>query len=158
MNSIPALYYGNFDDYLYPQIYCTATKELQAKIVLKECYKFINADAELAGSKTKKGLFTIQDYKSEIQCNQTRGIIKALGRDTGTIDGFRPFFGSIDEYHKHSTNQMYKLLTDGDVNMESCLVSIITTAGFDLNSPCKSEYDYGINILNGLEDDSHFVL
>ncbi len=157
LNSIPALYYGNFAGYKYPQIYCVATKELQAKIVLKECYKFINADRELSGTKTHKGLFTIQDYKSEIQCNLTGGVIKALGRDTDSIDGFRPFFGSVDEYHKHKTNQMYKLLTDGDKKMKSCLVSIITTAGFDLNSPCKSEYDYAVNILNGFEDNAHFV-
>lgn len=156
-NSVPSLYYGNFAGYKYPQIYCVATKEAQAKIVLKECYKFIKADRELAGTKTKPGLFTIQDYKSEIQCNLTSGTIKALGRDTDTIDGFRPFFASVDEYHKHKTNQMYKLLTDGDKKMKSCLVSIITTAGFDLNSPCKKEYDYAIGILNGLSDDAHFV-
>jgi len=157
LNSIPALYYGNFAGYKYPQIYCVATKELQAKIVLKECYKFIKADRELSGTKTHKGLFTIQDYKSEILCNLSEGSIKALGRDTDSIDGFRPFFASVDEYHKHKTNQMYKLLTDGDKKMKSCLVSIITTAGFDLNSPCKTEYDYAINILNGFEDNAHFV-
>ncbi len=157
MNSVPALYYGDFAGYQYPQIYCVATKELQAKIVLKECYKFIKADRELVGTKTHPGLFTIQDYKSEIQCNLTGGVIKALGRDTDSIDGFRPFFASVDEYHKHKTNQMYKLLTDGDKKMKSCLVSIITTAGFDLNSPCKTEYDYGISVLNGFPDEAHFV-
>lgn len=157
MNAVPALFYGNFAGYKYPQIYCVATKELQAKIVLKECSKFIKADRELEGTKLHPGLFTIQDYKSEIQCNLTGGTIKALGRDTDSIDGFRPFFGSVDEYHKHKTNQMYKLLTDGDKKMKSCLVSIITTAGFDLNSPCKTEYDYGISVLNGFPAETHFV-
>lgn len=156
-NAIPSLYYGNFCGYQYPQIYCVATKELQSRIVLKECYKFINADAELSGTKTKKGLFTIKDYRSEVQCNLTHGLIKALGRDTETIDGFRPFYGSVDEYHKHKTNQMYKLLTDGGNEMEETLVSIITTAGFDLNSPCKEEYDYGLSVLAGLPDETHFV-
>jgi phage terminase large subunit-like protein len=157
-NAVPAQYYGNFAGYQYPQIYATATKELQAKIVLKECYKFIKADPELAGTKTKKGLFTIRDYKSEIDCNLTHGLIKALGRDTESIDGFRPYFGSVDEYHKHKTNQMYKLLSDGGRNMKETLISIITTAGFDLNSPCKEEYDYAVNVLNGIViDDTHFV-
>ena len=157
MNAVPALFYGNFDGYKYPQIYCAATKERQAKVVLKECYKFLQADKELCGDKLHKGLFTIQDYKSEIQCNLTRGTIVALGRDTDTIDGFRPYFASIDEYHKHKTNQMYKLLADGDKKMKSCLISIITTAGFNLNGPCKREYDYGRNILEGFPDDNHFV-
>lgn len=152
-NAVPALYYGNFDGYQYPQIYCVATKEAQAKIVLKETYKFINADEEL-----KTELFTIKDYRSEVECNLTNGTIKALGRDTESIDGFRPYFGSVDEYHKHKTNQMYKLLTGGTRKLKQCLVSIITTAGFDLNSPCKGEYDYAIGILYGLiHDDTHFV-
>lgn len=157
-NAVPALYYGNFAGYQYPQIYCVATKELQAKIVVKECYKFINADVELSGTKTRKGLFTIKDYKSEIECNLTRGIIKALGRDTESIDGFRPFFGSVDEYHKHKTNQMYKLLVDGTKKLKQCLVSVITTAGFDLNCPCKELRDYCMNILLGVvEDETQFV-
>ena len=86
-NAVPSIFYGNFDEYQYPQLYATATKELQARIVLKECIKFINADKELSGTKTKKGLFTVKDYKSEIDCNLTHGVIKALGRDTKSIDG-----------------------------------------------------------------------
>lgn len=157
-NAVPSLYYGNFDGYMYPQIYTVATKELQAKIVLKECYKFINADPELSGTKTKKGLFTIRDWKSEIECNLTNGVIKALGRDTDSIDGFRPYFGSVDEYHKHKTNQMYKLLSDGTKKLKESLISVITTAGFDLNSPCKELYDYSVRLLEGVYiDETHFV-
>jgi len=157
-NAVPSLYYGNFDGYQYPQIYATATKELQAKIVLKECIKFINADEELSGTKTKDGLFTIKDYKSEILCNLTNGLIKALGRDTDSIDGFRPYFGSVDEYHKHKTNQMYKLLVGGTKKLKQCLISVITTAGFNLNSPCKALHDYCIKVLYGLiVDETQFA-
>ena len=157
-NAVPSLYYGNFDGYNYPQVYATATKEAQARIVVKECYKFINADKELSGTKTRKGLFTIKDYKSEIECNLTNGTIKALGRDTDSIDGFRPYFGSVDEYHKHKTNQMYKLLTDGTKKLKQCLVSVITTAGFDINSPCKELYDYCVKVLKGVhQDETQFI-
>lgn len=152
-NAVPSLYYGNFDGYQYPQIYATATKELQAKIVLKECIKFINADEELSGTKTKDGLFTVKDYKSEILCNITNGLIKALGRDTDSIDGFRPYFGSVDEYHKHKSNQMYKLLTGGTKKLKQCLISVITTAGFNINGPCRELYTYCKNVLHGLVDD-----
>ena len=75
LNSIPALYYGNFAGYKYPQIYCVATKELQAKIVLKECYKFIKADRELSGTKTHKGLFTIQDLSNIHICRCRRSTL-----------------------------------------------------------------------------------
>ena len=157
-NAVPSLYYGNFDGYSYPQLYATATKEAQARIVLKECIKFINSDTELSGTKTKKGLFTIKDYKSEIECNLSKGNIKALGRDTKSIDGFRPYFASVDEYHLHKDNQMYKLLSDGTKKLKQCLISVITTAGFDINGPCKELYDYCVNILNGVvKDETQFV-
>lgn len=157
-NAVPTMYYGNFDGYQYPQVYCTATKELQARIVLKECFKFINADDELSGSKLVDGLFTIKDYASKIECNQTHGEIRALGRDTKSIDGFRPYFASVDEYHLHKDNQMYKLLSDGTKKLLQCLISVITTAGFDLNSPCYELYAYCKMILSGVHsDETQFV-
>ncbi len=157
-NAVPTMYYGNFDGYNYPQIYCTATKELQARIVLKECFKFINADPELAGDVYEDGLFTIKDYASKILCNISNGEIRALGRDTKSIDGFRPYFASVDEYHLHKDNQMYKLLADGTKKLKQCLISVITTAGFDLNSPCFSLYEYCKKILAGVvADETQFV-
>lgn len=157
-NSVPSLYYGNFDGYQYPQLYCTATKELQARIVLKECTKFINADPELSGDKYTEGLFTVKDYASKIICNVSHGEIRALGRDTKSIDGFRPYFASVDEYHLHKDNQMYKLLSDGTKKLKQCLISVITTAGFNLNSPCKELHDYCLKVLHGvIVDETQFV-
>ena len=80
--------------------------------------------------------FVVKNYKSEIECKITNSKIRALSRDTKKIDGFRPLFGSVDEYHAHESNQMYKLLEGGTGNLDETLISIITTAGFNLNSPC----------------------
>ena len=107
LNAILGIKCCNFDNYNYGQIYCTATKADQARIVLKEIIKFINADNDL------KELFDIKDYKSEITGKITSTVIRALGRDTHTIDGFRPYLGIVDEYHAHKDNQMYKLLKGG---------------------------------------------
>jgi len=157
-NAVPTMYYGNFDGYQYPQVYCTATKEMQARIVLKECFKFIQADPELGGTEYEDGLFTIKDYASKIMCNLSRGEVRALGRDTKSIDGFRPYFASVDEYHLHKDNQMYKLLSDGTKKLRQCLISVITTAGFDLNGPCFALYEYCKLILEGVHvDETQFV-
>ncbi|TPG84969.1 terminase large subunit [Brevibacillus laterosporus] len=157
-NAVPSLYYGNFDGYNYPQIYCTATKELQARIVLKECIKFINSDEELSGTKYEEGLFVVKDYASKIECKVTNGEIRALGRDTKSIDGFRPYFASVDEYHLHKDSQMYKLLSDGTKKLKQCLISVITTAGFDINSPCFELYEYCKKVLSGVhQDETQFV-
>lgn len=152
MNAILAIKCGNFDNYNYAQIYCTATKADQAKIVLKELIKFINADADL------RELFVIKEYKSEVTGKLTDAVIRALGRDTGTIDGFRPYLGIVDEYHAHKDNQMYKLLKGGTRMLEQSLVSVITTAGFNLNGPCYELYKYCRRVLRGIDvNEQQFV-
>lgn len=143
LNGILAAYYGNFAGYNYGQIYCTATKKKQAKIVFDEVVKFIKSDEDLTE------LFKIKEYSSEIICHITNSVIAALSKDTNSIDGFRPFLGIVDEYHAHKTNQMYKLLEGGIKKMKEALISIITTAGFDLQSPCFSQYEYCKGILKG---------
>lgn len=145
LNAVLGLYYGNFTNYNYGQIYCTATKSDQAKIVMKEIIKFIDADKDLGE------LFDAKEYNSEILCSITKSVIKALGRDTKSIDGFRPYLGIVDEYHAHKDNQMYKLLKGGTRKMKESLVSVITTAGFNLNGPCYKLYQYCRRVLRGID-------
>lgn len=152
LNGILGMYCGNFDGYRYAQIYCTATKSDQAKIVLNEMIKMIKEDPDLEET------FRIKEYESTIECLITGGSIKALGRDTKSIDGFRPYLGIVDEYHAHKDNQMYKLLEGGTGKLKQCLISVITTAGFDLNGPCYELYEYCCNLLRGVFDnDTQFV-
>lgn len=145
LNAVLGIKCSNFDNYKHGQIYCTATKSDQARIVVSEISKFINADADL------EELFEIKDYKSQITGKITNTVIKALGRDTKSIDGFRPYLGIVDEYHAHKDNQMYKLLKGGTRHLKQFLISVITTAGFNLNGPCYELYQYCRRILRGVE-------
>ncbi|MCQ6302101.1 terminase large subunit [Bacillus cereus] len=152
MNGVLGTYYSNFDGYNYAQVYCTATKQDQANIVLKEMIKFIESDEDLSEC------FKVKEYKNTIEALVTNGVVRALGRDTESIDGFRSYLGIVDEYHKHPTNQMYKLLEGGTTKLKECLISVITTAGFDLNSPCYELYEDCCRLLEGgHKDDKQFV-
>ena len=152
LNGILAAYYGNFDGYNYGKIYCTATKQDQANIVFDEIKKFIESDDELAE------WFTIHEHNHTIDCLFTHSEIRALSGDTKSLDGHRAYLGIVDEYHAHKTNQMYKLLEGGIKKLKSALISVITTAGFDLKSPCYNLYEYCVNLLRGtFENDSQFV-
>ncbi len=152
LNSGIAIKLAGFDNYANAQVYCTATKMKQARIVWGQAKKFIEIEPDL------KELFKIKDHDAIIECLLNGGLIMALGRDTGTIDGFDPHGGIIDEYHSHKTNQMVKLLEDGSVNQNESLISIITTAGFDLNGPCYKEWEYCCNVLEGIIDaDQYFI-
>ena len=151
-NAAMTLYYGNFSGYQHPQVYTVATKQDQAKIVLNEAIKFIQADAELEET------FHVMAYKAEIACLVSSGTIRALGKDTKSVDGYRPYFASIDEYHAHKTDQLYKLMIDGTKKLPETLVSVITTAGFALNSPCFKLYEYCKQVLEEVvTDETQFV-
>lgn len=144
--------FATFGGYKYGRIFCAATKMDQAKIVFSEVAKFIKSDSELAE------LYKIREYDSTIKSLVTESEIKAIGRDTKTADGFRSILAVIDEYHAHPNNQMYKLLLDGQVNVDNALTLAITTAGFNLNSPCYEHYQFCKKILSGaIEKDSLFV-
>lgn len=152
LNGVLGTFYGNFDGYQYGQVYCTATKQDQAKIVLNEMIKFIRSDTDL------QEMFKIKEYESTIVGLLTNTVIKALGRDSKSIDGFRPLLGIVDEYHAHKDNQMYKLLEGGTGNLKECLISVITTAGFELNCPCYELYEYCIKILEEIvHNETQFV-
>lgn len=152
LNGILATFYGNFEAYRYGQLYCTATKQEQANIAFDEIVKFIESDSELGE------WFRIHKHNYLIECLMSHAKIKALSGDTGSVDGFRPYFGIVDEYHAHKTNQMYKLLEGGIKKMKSALISVITTAGMDLKAPCFKLYEYCCNLLKGIfENDSQFV-
>lgn len=152
INGILAAYYGNFDGHKYGKIFCTATKQDQANIVFEEIVKFIYSDEELSE------WFRVHEHNHTIDCLLTHSEIKALSGDTKSLDGHRAYLGIVDEYHAHKTNQMYKLLEGGIKKLKSALISVITTAGFDLKSPCYRLYEYCCNLLRGVfENDSQFV-
>lgn len=141
-----------FSGYRYGRILCAATKQDQANIVWDEIDKFVESDSDL------KELYKVRKYDHTITSLVTGSTIKAIGRDTKTADGFRSILAIVDEYHAHPTNQLLKLLNDGQINVDNALTLVITTAGFNLNSPCYEHYNFCKKILSGaISKDSLFI-
>lgn len=132
-----------FSGYKYGRILMTATKQEQANIVWDEIFKFIRSDKELSE------LYKVKRYIRTIESLVTGTTIRAIGRDTKTTDGFRTVLAICDELHAHPTNEMYQLMLDGQIGVESALILAITTAGFDLNYPCYEHYRFCKQILSG---------
>lgn len=144
--------FATFSGYRMGRIFCTATKQEQANIVWGEVNKFIKSDPDLAE------LYSVREYDHTIKSLVTENTIKAIGRDTKSADGFRSILAVIDEYHAHPTDQMYKLMLDGQITVDNALTLAITTAGFNLNSPCYEQYQFCKKVLSGaIEKDSLFI-
>nr|DAL69705.1 MAG TPA: Large Terminase [Caudoviricetes sp.] len=137
---------ATFSGYQKGRIYCAATKQDQANIVWDEVEKFILADKDLSD------LYHIRHHERTITSKVTGTVVKSVGRDTKSADGFRSILAVIDEYHAHPNNQMYKLMLDGQIGVDSPLTLAITTAGFNLNSPCYGQYEFCKRVLSGLVD------
>ncbi|MBO5650094.1 MAG: terminase large subunit, partial [Selenomonas sp.] len=136
--------FATFGGYQYGRIFCTATKQDQANIVWDEVRKFIESDKDLAE------LYKIKTYDKTITSRVTGTTIKAIGRDTKSADGFRTILAIVDEYHAHPTNQMYKLMMDGQDMVKNALTIAITTSGFNLKSPCYEQYQFCKKVLEGV--------
>ena len=141
-----------FSGYKYGRILCAATKQEQANIVWDETDKFIESDKDL------KELYKVRKYDRTITSLVTGSTIKAIGRDTKSADGFRSILAITDELHAHPNNQTYKLLQDGQVNVDDALTLAITTAGFNLNSFCYEHYNFCKKVLSGaIQKESLFI-
>ena len=144
--------FATFSGYKYGRIFCTATKQDQANIVWDEVAKFIESDKDLSE------LYKIRRYDRTIKSLVTETEIKAIGRDTKSADGFRSVLAVTDELHAHPNNQMYKLMMDGQINVDNSLLLAITTAGFNLNSFCYEHYQFCKKVLSGaIEKESLFI-
>ena len=135
---------ASFSGYHLGRVFCTATKQDQANIVWDEIAKFIRSDSEL------EELYKIREHDRTIVSKITGTEIKAIGRDTKSADGFRSVLAIVDEYHAHKNNQMYKLMLDGQIMVDSALTMAITTAGFDLNGACYEQYKFCDKVLEGV--------
>lgn len=139
-----ANYIATFTDYNFGRIFCTATMQEQAKIVWTEIAKFINGDHDLAQ------LYEITNHNLTIKSNVTGTEIRALGRDTKSVDGFRTILAIIDEYHAHPNNKMYLLMQKGQSTVNNALTCAITTAGYKILGACHRQYLFAEKVLSGM--------
>lgn len=137
------------------QIFCTANDKKQANIVFTMIKKRLNSLRSRDGD-TKRGTKVVRD---EIRNLDDYSYVRALSKDTGTVDGFEPHIGILDEYAASKTTEMMELLESGQALLDNSLIMIISTAGFDLNAPMHTvEYPYATKVLKGdIVDDTYFV-
>lgn len=132
------------------EVYSAATTRDQARIVF-DATKHMAKELKRDGYKWAKP-FVIQanDIKYEA-C-----VIKALSAEAKTLDGKNPHFVIIDEFHAHPTSDVLNVMETGMGARAQPLLYIITTAGFNIESPCYDLRKTATEILAGIKDDESF--
>lgn len=138
------------------QIYCTATKKEQARII------YLFAKGMAVKSPNIRSRLKIRDYEirhDPLVSSDHSAVLKALSKDSKTQDGLNPHLGIIDEYHAHTDSSMYDVLISGMGQRSQPLLFVISTAGFNVQSACHAEYEYCVRILEGsAENESYFAI
>jgi len=130
-----------------PQIISAAGDRDQARLVFNMAKQMIQSSPEL------DSICTI--HKNQITNNQTGGEYRVVSSDSGASHGLNPSTVIVDEYHVHKKDDLYVALNTGSAMRNEPLTIVISTAGFDLDSPLGQLYQYGRRVESGeMQDDA----
>ena len=118
-----------------PQVYSAAGDRAQARLVFDEARRMIEMSPALSE--------ICNTFRNEIRCTTNGGIYKALSSDAGLQQGLNPSFVVFDELHIFKNPDLYQALTLGAAARKSPLTLVISTAGYDLESPLGKLYQMG---------------
>lgn len=143
-----ALYMLVIDGEASPQIACLGNSREQARILFEYITKF-------AQSIDKKSEF-IKYYRNYVATAFNNGTCKVYSADASKLDGLNISLGVVDEYHEAKDRKLYDVMKSSMGMREQPLMVVITTAGYDLESPCHSMYQLSLEILNNIKQDDTF--
>jgi phage terminase large subunit-like protein len=138
-----ALYMMSYDEEAGAQVYVGATKEDQARICWGQAKSFI--DSHRANPVLRRMGFRTQ--QKTIFFDRTESKMMPLGGDSKTQDGINTHLGIVDEYHAHSDDSVKENMESSMSMRSQPLLYHITTAGLNIQSPCKNYEDEMIEVL-----------
>lgn len=143
------LYMLLIDQEASPEIVCSANSYPQAKILFEYIDKFAkNIDV-------KKNL--IKHYKERLETAINNGKVEVVSSDASRLDGKNVSCAVVDEYHEAKDRKVYDVLKSSQLQRTQPLTIVITTAGFNLESPCYDMYKLSLEILAGIKELDNFA-
>lgn len=124
-----------------------ANSRKQASICFNMCSNFVST---LCGGRKNK-YFKL--YRDKIDFTPTKSMLQVLSSDANNNDGWNSSTYICDEYHSHANSQMFDVMKSSQGMRTQPLSIVITTAGFNLFSPCYEMRKTNIEILQGIKND-----
>lgn len=143
-----ALYLMVIEGEASPEIVCAANSVDQARILFNYITQFSKS--------IDRNENVIKHYRNYVSTPFNNGICKVISSDASRADGMNVSAYFIDEYHEAKDRLMYDVLKSSQGMREQPLAIIITTAGFNLESPCHDLYELGVQILGGIKEMDNF--
>lgn len=132
------------------EVYSAAADREQASIVFEEAKRMVEASPELSKRSNV--------YKRSIFVGESLSSYKVLSADAPTKHGLNAHGIIFDELHVQPNRELWDVLTTSTGARRQPLTVAITTAGFDRNSICYEQHEYGRQVLEGvIEDPTYFA-
>jgi len=132
------------------EVYSAATKRDQAKIVFNEARNMFLQSDDLSRF--------VRPYMNSILVPSTTSKFEPLSSDARSLDGLNTSGAIIDEFHAHSTREVWDVINTSTGSRFQPLIFTITTAGHELECACFELEEFAVQVLRGtVPDDSLFA-
>lgn len=143
-----AIYMMIVDGEASPEIACLGNSRDQARILFDYITNF-------SKSLDPKGS-AIKAYRNYVKCPANNGVVKVFSADASKLDGLNVSMAVVDEYHEAKDRKLYDVMKSSMGMRTQPLMVVITTAGFNLESPCHDMYKLSLEVLSGVKNDDTF--
>lgn len=131
------------------EIYSTATKYAQAKLLFDEARNMVKQSPELSRY--------IRKRKQDMYCDALMAKFQPLGRNSDTLDGLNASLVVMDELHGVRDRNLYEVMKQSQSARRQPLLLMITTAGTVRECIYDDMYSYACNVLDGVVKDDSFL-
>ena len=144
-----ALYMMVADGEAGAEIYSTATKKDQAKIIFDEVTNMVTQSPDLQRH--------IKKRKSDLYFSRSMSKLQALGKNSDTLDGLNASCVIMDELHGVKDRNLYEVMKQSQSARRQPLLIMITTAGTVRECIFDDIYDYAGKVVDGTINDPTFL-
>jgi phage terminase large subunit-like protein len=144
-----ALYMMIADNEAGAEVYSTATKKDQARIIFDETHNMVKQSAELSRYLRKR--------KSDLYFALRMAKFQPLGKNSDTLDGLNAHCVIMDELHSVKDRNLYEVMKQSMSARRQPLLVMITTAGTVRECIFDDMYSYACSVVDGTFKDDAFL-
>lgn len=131
------------------EIFSTATKKDQARLLFDETHNMVKQSPDLSRH--------IKKRKSDLYFPLTMSRFQPLGKNSDTLDGLNAHLVIMDELHGVKDRNLYEVMKQSQSARRQPLLIMITTAGTVRECIFDDIYQYACNVVDGKFEDDSFL-
>lgn len=144
-----ALYMLTSDGEGGAEVYSTATKYAQARLLFDEAHNMIKQSPDLSKHFRKR--------KTDLYYMPSMSKFQPLSRNSDSLDGLNASFVIMDELHGVKDRNLYEVMRQSQAARCQPLLIMITTAGTVRECIFDDMYSYAAQVADGTITDEHFL-